>query len=64
MEPTKKLVHTKPGTKMTDEEFQLYLKQIKHLAENEFDELQEEVEVTNTFPKEFFRLAIDNDLYR
>ena len=41
MEPTKKLVHTKPGTKMTDEEFQLYLKQIKHLAENEFDELQE-----------------------
>ncbi|MCT6836172.1 MULTISPECIES: acyl-CoA dehydrogenase family protein [Bifidobacterium] len=64
MEPTQKLVHTQPGTKMTDDEFQLYLKQIQHLAENEFDEMQKEVEVTNTFPKEFFRLAIDNDLYR
>lgn len=64
MEPTKKLVHTKPGTKMTDEEFQLYLQQIQHLAENEFDEMQGEVEITNTFPEEFFRLAIDNDLYR
>ncbi len=64
MEQTKKLVHTKPGTKMTDEEFQLYLQQIQHLAENEFDEMQGEVEITNTFPEEFFRLAIDNDLYR
>lgn len=64
MEPTKKLVHIKPGTKMTDEEFQLYLQQIQHLAENEFDEMQGEVEITNTFPEEFFRLAIDNDLYR
>lgn len=64
MEPTQKLVHTQPGTKMTDDEFQLYLKQIQHLAENEFDEMQKEVEITNTFPKEFFRLAIDNDLYR
>lgn len=64
MEQTKKLVHTKPGTKMTDEEFQLYLQQIQHLAENEFDEMQGEVEITNTFPEEFFRLAINNDLYR
>ena len=63
-EPTKKLVHTKPGTKMTEEDFQLYLKQIKHLAENEFDYLQKEVEVTNRFPQEFFKLAINNDLYR
>ena len=43
MEPTQKLVHTQPGTKMTDDEFQLYLKQIQHLAENEFDEMQKEV---------------------
>lgn len=64
MEKTEKLVHHKPGTKMTDEEFKLYLKQIKHLAENEFGEIQKEVEVTNTFPDEFYQLAIDNDLYR
>lgn len=64
MEKTEKLVHQTPGTKMSDEDFELYLKQIQHLAENEFDEIQKEVEVTNSFPKEFFRLAIDNDLYR
>ncbi|POD89004.1 hypothetical protein S101258_00269 [Lactiplantibacillus plantarum subsp. plantarum] len=44
---------------MTDEEFALYLKQIKHVAENEFDYVQKEVEVTNRFPKKFFELAID-----
>lgn len=64
MTPTEKLVHTKPGTKMTPEDFQLYLQQIKHLAENEFDEMENEIEVTNTFPKEFYQLAIENDLYR
>jgi len=64
MEETKKLIHTKPGTKMTDEDFQLYLKQIKHLAENEFDDMEPEVEETNRFPKKFFKLSVDNDLYR
>ncbi|GAF40656.1 butyryl-coa dehydrogenase [Agrilactobacillus composti DSM 18527 = JCM 14202] len=53
-----------PGHKMTEEQFQNYLIQIKELAEGPFDEMQKEVEVTNTFPKEFFQLAIDNDLYR
>lgn len=59
-----KKVNLTPGQKMTEEQFQDYLIQIKELAEGPFDEMQKEVEVTNTFPKEFFQLSIDNDLYR
>ena len=50
--------------KMTDEQFKAYLLQIRALAEGPFDEMQKEIEVTNTFPKEFYDLAIKNDLYR
>ena len=34
-----------------------YLKQIRELAEGPFEEIQKEVEVTNTFPEEFYELA-------
>lgn len=50
--------------KMTDAQFKAYLLQIRELAEGPFDEMQKEIEVTNTFPKEFYELSIKNDLYR
>ena len=53
-----------PNAKITDEQFQAYLKQIRELAEGPFDEMQKEIEVTNTFPEEFYELAKKNDLYR
>ncbi|MCL5457328.1 acyl-CoA dehydrogenase family protein [Loigolactobacillus coryniformis] len=59
-----KKVDLTPGKKMTEQQFQDYLIQIKELAEGPFDEMQKEVEVTNTFPDEFYQLSIDNDLYR
>lgn len=50
--------------KLTEQEFQDYLKKIRALAEGPFDEMQKEIEVTNKFPDEFYKLAIENDLYR
>lgn len=50
--------------KLSEQEFQAYLKQIRALAEGPFEEIQKEVEVTNKFPQEFFDLSIKNDLYR
>ncbi|PKM73516.1 MAG: acyl-CoA dehydrogenase [Firmicutes bacterium HGW-Firmicutes-16] len=50
--------------KMTKQEFNNYLLKIRALAEGPFDEMQKEIEVTNTFPAEFYKLAIENDLYR
>ena len=51
-------------SKLSNEEFQAYLKQIRELAEGPLEEIQKEVEVTNKFPQEFYDLAIQNDLYR
>ena len=51
-------------SKLTKEEFQAYLKQIRELAEGPLEEIQKEVEVTNKFPQEFYDLAIENNLYR
>lgn len=53
-----------PNAKITDEQFEAYLKQIRELVEGPFEEIQKEVEVTNTFPQEFYDLARENDLYR
>lgn len=53
-----------PNAKITDEQFEAYLMQIRELAEGPFDEMQKEIEVTNTFPEEFYELAKKNDLYR
>lgn len=51
-------------SKLSEKEFKDYLKQIRELTEGPFEEIQKEVEVTNKFPKEFFELAIKNNLYR
>ncbi len=51
-------------SKLSAEEFQAYLKQIRELAEGPLEEIQKEVEVTNKFPQEFYDLAIENNLYR
>ena len=51
-------------SKLTKEQFQAYLKQIRELAEGPFDEMQKAIEVTNVFPPEFYELSIKNDLYR
>ena len=53
-----------PNAKITDEQFQAYLKQIRELAQGPFEEMQKEIEVTNVFPDEFYELAKKNDLYR
>ncbi len=53
-----------PNAKITDEQFEAYLKQIRELAEGPFEEMQKEIEVTNTFPEEFYELSKKNDLYR
>ena len=53
-----------PNAKITDEQFEAYLKQVRELVEGPFDEMQKEIEVTNKFPPEFFELAKKNDLYR
>ena len=51
-------------SKLSKEQFDAYLQQIRELAEGPFEEMQKEVEVTNKFPEEFFELARKNDLYR
>lgn len=53
-----------PQAKITDEEFHEYLKRVRSLAEEPFEEMQREVEITNRFPEAFFDLARENDLYR
>jgi len=47
-----------------EEEFQIYLKEIRELAEGPFDEMQKEIEVTRKFPERFFELAKEHNLYR
>ena len=51
-----------PKAKISDEQFEVYLKQIRELVEGPFEDIQEEVEVTNTFPEKFYELAKENDL--
>lgn len=51
-------------SKLTPQEFAAYLKKIRALAEGPFEEMQKEVEKTNHFPEEFYRLAKEHDLYR
>ncbi|KAA8674717.1 acyl-CoA dehydrogenase family protein [Clostridium sp. MT-14] len=51
-------------SKLSENEFKAYLKQVRALAEGPFEEIQKEVEVTNKFPQKFFDLAIQNNLYR
>lgn len=50
--------------KLTPQEFQNYLKQIRAMAEGPFEELETEVQKTDVFPKAFFDLIKENDLYR
>ena len=51
-------------SKLSKEQFDAYLQQIRELAEGPFEEMQPEIEVTNVFPEEFYELAKKNDLYR
>ena len=50
--------------KLSEQEFQAYLKQIRELTEGTFDKMQKEIEVTNVFPEEFYQICIKNNLYR
>ena len=52
-----------PNAKITDEQFEAYLKQIRELAQGPFEEMQKDIEVSNVFPDEFYELAKKNDLY-
>jgi alkylation response protein AidB-like acyl-CoA dehydrogenase len=51
-------------SKISQEEFKAFLKKVRGLAEGPFEEMQKEVEQTNSFPQEFYDLAIKNNLYR
>lgn len=51
-------------SRISKQEFQDYLKEIRELTEGPFEEIQKEVEVTNKFPQEFFDLANKHNLYR
>ena len=44
-------------SKLSKEQFEAYLEQIKNLAEGPFEEMQPEIEVTNVFPEKFYELA-------
>ncbi|TWH47873.1 acyl-CoA dehydrogenase family protein [Sporomusa sp. KB1] len=50
--------------KLSEQEFQAYLTQIRELTEGTFDKMQKEIEDTNVFPEEFYQLGIKNNLYR
>ena len=50
--------------KLTEAEFQAYLKKIRALTEGPFEAMQKNIEVTNVFPEEFYKLGIENDIYR
>jgi alkylation response protein AidB-like acyl-CoA dehydrogenase len=50
--------------KLSKAEFESYLLKIRELAQGKFDEMQREIEITNVFPEEFYKLATENDLYR
>ena len=43
-------------SKLSKEQFEAYLEQIKNLAEGPFEEMQPEIEVTNVFPEKFYEL--------
>jgi hypothetical protein len=45
-------------SKLTKEQFEAYLKQIRELVEGPFDEMQKDIEVTNKFPPEFYEMSI------
>ncbi len=51
-------------SKLTPEQFQAYLKQIREMAEGPFERMEVEVEKTNKFPQEFFDLVKESDIYR
>lgn len=51
-------------SKLSKDEFEAYLLKIRNLAQGPFDEMQREIEVTNVFPEEFYKMAAENDLYR
>ncbi|WP_425802756.1 acyl-CoA dehydrogenase family protein [Desulfitobacterium sp. Sab5] len=50
--------------KLTDQEFESYLLQIREFTEGTLDAMQKEIEVTNVFPEEFYQKCIKNNLYR
>lgn len=51
-------------SKLSKSELEAYLLKIRDLAQGPFDEMQREIEVTNVFPDEFYKLSAENDLYR
>ena len=53
-----------PKAKLTEEQFAEFLERLKNLAEGPWEEMQKEAEVTNVFPEEFYKINIENDVYR
>ena len=53
-----------PNAKLTEAEFEAFLEKLKNLAEGPWEERQKEAEVTNVFPEEFYKINIENDVYR
>ena len=51
-------------TKITDAEFEAYLKELREFVEGSLEEIQRECEVTNVFPQKFYDLCNEHNLYR
>lgn len=50
--------------KLSKEEFENYLKEVREFVEGPLEEMQKDIEVTNKFPDEFYDLVNQHNLYR
>lgn len=50
--------------KLSKEEFENYLKEVREFVEGPLEEMQKDIEVTNKFPDEFYELVNQHNLYR
>lgn len=50
--------------KLSKEEFNAYLKEVREFVEGPLEEMQKDVEVTNKFPEKFYELVNEHNLYR
>lgn len=50
--------------KLSKEEFENYLKEVREFVEGPLEEMQKDIEATNKFPDEFYDLVNQHNLYR
>ena len=50
--------------KLTPQEFESYLKELRAFVEGPCEEMQADIEVTNKFPQEFYDQCNEHNIYR